>query len=96
MRNKSNLAPKEPEITEPITGPGSAVCFCRVMDRRMKAEEARQALRGVAAGQIDPQDGPRFADFQISDSEALDEFYEAMRATVDRGARYRVRVEMVA
>jgi hypothetical protein len=66
------------------------------MDRRAKVAEARLALRGGAGGPIEVSDGPKFADFQINDGGALDEFYEAMRATVDRGARYRVRVEMVA
>lgn len=90
-RSKSNLAsPKPPE--EPLTGPGSAVCFCRVQDRRIKAQEAHEALRGRAAGQNGGQDGPKFADFSIVDIGALDEFYEAVREKVEAGQGYRVRV----
>ena len=93
-RNKSNLVasqgPKEPE-----TGPGSATCFCRRMERRMKAEEARQTLRAEACGLIAPSDGPKFADFQIISLESLDEFYEAVRARVQAGLNYRVRVAVL-
>jgi len=45
-RNKSGLAPAEekPAWIEPKFGPGSSTCFCRVVDRREKAREARQRL----------------------------------------------------
>ena len=92
-RDKSGLAPQKP--TEPDTGPGSATCFCRRMERRMKAEEARQRLRAEACGQITPSDGPKFADFQIGSIEALDEFYEAVRARMSAGASYRIRVAVL-
>ena len=46
-RSKSNLIPPEPVSAwiEPQRGPGSATCYCRVMDRREKAKEAREKLR---------------------------------------------------
>ena len=49
-RSKSNLVPPEPAASwiEPQSGPGSATCYCRVMDRREKAREARQRLQKVA------------------------------------------------
>jgi hypothetical protein len=52
-RNKSGLADpvEEPAWKEPQFGPGSATCFCRVMDRREKAREARQSLRKADAPQ---------------------------------------------
>ena len=50
-RNKSGLAApaEKPAWKEPQFGPGSACCFCRVMDRREKAMEARQSLRTADA-----------------------------------------------
>ena len=56
MRSKSNLIPPEPEPAgiEPQRGPGSAVCFCRVMDRREKAREARQRLQKAVAVEEEP------------------------------------------
>lgn len=92
-RNKSGLAPQTP--AEPETGPGSSVCFCRRMERRMKAEEARQRLRAEACGQIAPPDGPKFADFQIVDVEALDEFYAAVGEKLRAGMQYRIRVAVL-
>jgi hypothetical protein len=49
-RSKSNLVPPEPAASwiEPQRGPGSATCYCRVMDRREKAREARQMLQMAA------------------------------------------------
>lgn len=96
-RSKSGLlSPAEAaKAREPDTGPGSAACFCRRMDRRAKAEEARQRLRAEAYGEIASSDGPRFADFQIGSIEALDEFYEALKNTLKSGARYRVRVAVL-
>lgn len=46
-RSKSNLVPPEPAASwiEPQRGPGSATCYCRAMDRREKAREARQRLQ---------------------------------------------------
>ena len=93
-RNKSNLVvpqgPKEPE-----TGPGSATCFCRRMERRDMAEKARQTLRAEAYGEISSSDGPKFADFQIISLESLDEFCEALREKVLAGLNYRVRVAVL-
>lgn len=46
-RSKSNLAvdpAAAPAGKEPLSGPGSATCFCRVMNRRAMAREARQSL----------------------------------------------------
>jgi hypothetical protein len=45
-RPKSNLISSEekPAWKEPSSGPGSACCFCRIMNRREKAREARQRL----------------------------------------------------
>lgn len=50
-RSKSNLVPpvEEPARKEPQSGPGSATCYCRVMDRREKAREARQRLQKAVA-----------------------------------------------
>lgn len=50
-RSKSNLVPPEPAASwiEPQRGPGSATCYCRVMDRREKAREARQRLQKAVA-----------------------------------------------
>lgn len=93
-RSKSALlSPAEAaKAKEPETGPGSSTCFCRVMDRRTRAQEAHTALRAGQGGHISGQDGERFASFPISDVAALDEFYVAMKATVERGASYRVLV----
>ena len=92
-RNKSNLAPAAQ--AEPETGPGSATCFCRRMDRRAKAEEARQRLLAEATGNISPDDGPKFADFQIVDVVALDEFYAAVSEKLRSGVQYRIRVAVL-
>ena len=92
-RNKSNLAPAAQ--VEPETGPGSATCFCRRMDRRAKAEEARQRLLDEATGNISPTDGPKFADFQIVDVESLNGFYEAVSAKLQAGVQYRIRVAVL-
>lgn len=92
-RSKSNLAPIS--LPDPETGPGSATCFCRRMDRRAKAEEARQRLLDEATGNISPIDGPKFADFQIANAEALDEFYEAVSEKLRGGMRYRIRVAVL-
>ena len=92
-RNKSNLAPAAQ--AEPETGPGSATCFCRRMDRRAKAEEARQRLLDEATGNISPTDGPTFADFQIVNVEALDEFYGAVHEKLRAGVQYRIRVAVL-
>jgi hypothetical protein len=56
MRSKSNLIPPEPEPAwkEPQRGPGSAVCFCRVMARRELAREARQRLQKAVAVEEEP------------------------------------------
>ena len=96
-RSKSGLLPpaEAAKAREPETGPGSATCFCRRMERRAKAEEARQRLRAEACGQITPSDGPKFADFQIGSIEALDEFYEAVREKVGAGAGYRILVAVL-
>ena len=92
-RNKSNLAPANQ--AEPETGPGSATCFCRRMDRRAKAEEARQRLLAEATGNISPTDGAKFADFQIVDVESLDEFYGAVSEKLRAGMQYRIRVAVL-
>lgn len=96
-RSKSGLLPpaEAAKAREPETGPGSATCFCRVQDRRARAEEARMALRGRTAGQNAGLDRPKFADFSIVDIEALDEFYEALKNTLKSGAQYRVRVAVL-
>jgi hypothetical protein len=65
------------------------------MDRRAKAEEARQTLRAETHGEISSSDGPKFADFQIISLESLDEFYEAVRTRVQAGSNYRVRVAVL-
>lgn len=97
-RPKSGLlTPTEAaKAKEPETGPGSATCFCRVMDRRGRAEDARLALRGRGGGQIVGQDVERFADILICDLEAVDDLHEAMRDMVQKGAIYRIRVAVVA
>lgn len=55
MRNKSNLADPAPACEEPLSGPGSSVCFCRVMNRRTMAQEARLASQRRVGGNV-PQD----------------------------------------
>jgi hypothetical protein len=96
-RSKSGLLPpaEAAKAREPETGPGSATCFCRRMERRAKAEEARQALRGRTASQNAGSDGAKFADFSIGDIEALDEFYEALKNTLKSGAQYRILVAVL-
>ena len=92
-RSKSNLAPAIQ--AEPETGPGSATCFCRRMDRRARAEEARQRLLDEATGNISPIDGAKFADFQIVNVEALDEFYAVVSEKLRAGIQYRIRVAVL-
>ena len=55
-RSKSNLVPpiEEPAWKEPQSGPGSATCYCRVMDRREKAKEAREKLRKAVDVEEEP------------------------------------------
>jgi hypothetical protein len=65
------------------------------MDRRMKAEEARLALRGGVAGPIGPQDGPKFHEVDLVDLGDLATLYEGLKACMENGRRYRVRVEAV-
>jgi hypothetical protein len=97
-RSKSGLLPpaEAAKAKEPETGPGSATCFCRRMDRRSKALEAHQVLRAGHGGQNVAQDGPKFADFIIGGTIALDDLCEALREKVDSGTVYRVRVAVVA
>ena len=92
-RNKSNIVAPAP--TEPETGPGSATCYCRVMDRRVKAEEARQALRERAGGQISEHDSPKFCDITIMDLGDLAAFYVAVKSTMKAGKKYRIRVAQI-
>ena len=58
-RSKSALLPQieAAKAKEPETGPGSATCFCRRMDRRARAQEAHQVLRAGQGGQITGVDG---------------------------------------
>ena len=95
-RSKSNLVLQKPaELIEPETGPGSATCYCRVIDRRMQAEEARQALRERASGQITSQDSPKFCDIILMDLGDLAAFYVAVKSTMKTGKKYRIRVAML-
>ena len=96
-RSKSNLIPPAPQAgaKEPEVGPGSATCYCRRMDRRVKAEEARLALRGGAGRQIEAPDRPKFYDVDLVDFGDLAALYEGLKACMENGRRYRVRVEMV-
>lgn len=93
-RSKSGLLPlvEVAKAKEPETGPGSATCFCRVQDRRARAEEARLALRGRTAGQNVGQDGPKFHDINLIDLGDLAALNEALRVTMQAGKQYRTRV----
>ena len=95
MRNKSNIAKKETMQQEPEVGPGSSTCYCRRMDRRVKVQEARVALRAGQGGQNVGRNDPRFADILIADLAALEDLHEAMRNMMIQGAVYRVRVALV-
>ncbi len=91
------LSPDEAaKAEEPLSGPRSAVCYCRVMDRRARAQEAHQVMRAGQGGPITGQDGARFADVAINDTKDLDAFYFQMLEMVEHGNQYRMRVVMVA
>lgn len=92
-RSKSNIVAPAP--TEPETGPGSATCYCRVQDRRMKAEEARQELRERASRQISEQNSPKFCDIMILDLGDLAAFYVAAKSAMRTGRQYRIRVARI-
>ncbi len=88
MRSKCNLVKPEPLVArEPATGPGSAVCFCRVMARRELRREACPSLYPVpleasdAAGMIPIEDAADLAMLQ-----------DALLALRARGLRFAVRV----
>lgn len=72
-RSKSNLIPPEPVWTEPKTGPRSATCFCRVMDRRQKRREATPGLYS--------EDLPEYRPtiIQVRDEADIEEISEALR-----------------
>jgi hypothetical protein len=97
-RSKSALlSPAEvAKAEEPLSGPRSATCACRVWDRRARAQEAHLALREGQGGQIAGKDGAKFADIAINDTKDLDAFYFQMLDMVEHGNQYRMRVVMVA
>lgn len=95
-RNKSGLIQPEPGPIwiEPDTGPRSATCFCRKMERRDKAIAARQELYKAAYGPEQGNDVAKFADWKIDSQKALDDLYGQMAAKIGHGATFRVRVQV--
>ena len=93
-RSKSGLIPPAPP-KEPDTGPGSATCFCRVMDRRGKSQDARQELYRAAYVPEVAEDVAIFSDWKIDSQKALDGLYEQMSDRFASGpCMFRVRVQV--
>jgi hypothetical protein len=97
-RDKSGiLSPAEnAKAKEPETGPGSATCYCRRMDRREKALESHLALRARQGGQNVALEMPKFHDMDIIDLGDLASFYVAVKSTLKSGRKYRLRLAVVA
>jgi hypothetical protein len=97
MRSKSGLAevviPAWDEVHK--TGHGSATCFCRVMDRREKAKDARQALYEHAYGIATREDGPRFSDWICDSLGDLGRLYVEMEEGLRPGLTFRVRIQVL-
>jgi hypothetical protein len=94
QRSKSALLPpaEVAKAEEPLSGAGSSCCFCRVMDRRARAQEAHQVLREGQGGQIAGQDGARFAYFEITDLNCLQDMFIEMKRYVASGEKYSMQV----
>lgn len=90
-RSKCNLvvppAPGEEVLAEPVSGPGSATCYCRVMDRRMKRREALEAMHTSAEVSQMPA-----SVFQVQDASDLAVLHSELLEARARGIRFEVLV----
>ena len=77
------------------TGPGSATCFCRVMDRRSKVKDANQAAYNRAYDTKTLDDGPKFADFNCLTLGDIGRLYVEMEENMRPGVKFMVRIQAV-
>jgi len=92
-RNKTNLAQlveAQKELPgEPASGPGSAACFCRVMDRRMRRKAAQEALQASAGTEANRAPA---SIFQVQDASDLAVLHSELLEARAKGIRFEVLV----